>query len=186
MRDVLLHAGCFGRGFSGKTFLNKQLSQQYWRGHGIKSLVFDPNEEKDWGPQAFVTSDEEKFWAMVWKYETGCAVFVEEAAESIKRDNSKTSLFTRVRHRGHRLHVSGHSGTNLTPEQRNQLHILFLFQQTPKAAAMWSETFMDQRIGEATELGQYEFLYCVLWGDKSTEKTKNLVVKKKLVVPWVV
>lgn len=184
MREVLLHAGCFGRGFSGKTFLNKKLSRQYWSGHGIKSLVFDPNEEKDWGDQAWVTSDEEKFWDMVWKRETRCAVFVEEAAESIKRDGSKTSLFTRIRHRGHRLHVSGHSGTNLTPEQRNQLHVLFLFQQPPKAAAIWAETFMDERIKTAADLGQYEFLHCVLWGDNSTGKTRNLVEKRKLVASW--
>jgi len=140
----------------------------------------DPNEEKDWGPQAFVTKDEEKFWDMVWHRETGCALFVEEAAESINRDRDKTSLFTRVRHRGHRLHVSGHSGTNLTPEQRNQLHVLFLFQQTPKASALWRETFMDERMMRAVDLGQYEFLHCVLWGDNG----KNLVRKCKLTVPW--
>ncbi len=126
--------------------------------------------ERDWGTQAFVTNE------MVWKRETGCALFVEEAAETIARDNEKTGLFTRVRHRGHRLHVSGHSGTNLKPEQRNQLHVLNLFQQTPKAAAAWCETFMDKRIMEATTLAQYEFLNCVLWGDNG----KNLVVKRKL------
>lgn len=175
MRDVILHAGIFGRGYSGKTFLSKQLSKQYWNGHGVKSLVLDVNKEK-WGDQAFVTDDEELFWDMVWNRETGCALFVEEAAETIGRDNSKTGLFTRVRHRGHRLHVSGHSGTNLTPEQRNQLHVLFLFQQTPKAAAMWKETFMDDRMMQAVDLAQYEFLHCVLWGDNG----RNLVQKRKL------
>ncbi len=179
-RDVIAHAGAFGRSLSGKTFLNKQLSRQYWRGHGIKSLVLDLNRESDWGDQAWVTDDEEKFWDMVWKYETGCACFVEDASESIARDNSKTSLFTRVRHRGHRLHVSGHSGTNLTPEQRNQLHVLFLFQQTKKASEAWRETFMDERIMEAMNLAQYAFLHCVMWGDNG----RNLVKKCKLSVPW--
>ncbi len=103
---------------------------------------------------------------------------MQEAAESIKRDGEKTSLFTRIRHRGHRLHVSGHSGTNLTPEQRNQLHVINLFQQTPEAAKKWRETFMDERIMQATTLAQYEFLHCVLWGDNG----RNLVKRCKLAV----
>jgi hypothetical protein len=174
-RDVILHVGTFGRGFSGKTTLNKQQSAAYWENYGIKSLVLDKNREK-WNRGAFVTDNEELFWNMVWHREKGCALFVEEAAETIARDNGQTSLFTRVRHRGHRLHVSGHSGTNLLPEQRNQLHVLNLFQQTPKAAAIWRETFMDERIMEACELAQYEFLHCVLWGDNG----KNLVKRCKL------
>lgn len=177
MRDVILHAGTFGRGFSGKTFLNKELSRNYWSQHGIKSLVLDPNRE-NWGAQAWVTDDEEKFWWMVWHKETSCALFVDEAGETIKRDDEKSSLFTRVRHRGHRMHVMGHSGVNLLPKQREQLHVLFLFQQTRKAAQMWVETFMDERIMEATTLAQYEFLHCVLWGDSG----KNLVRKAKLTV----
>lgn len=176
MRDVILHVGCFGRGFSGKTFLNKRCSRAYWQNYGIKSLVLDPNNEKDWGPQAWVTTDEDEFWRMVWHRETGCALFVEEAAESIKRDNDKTPLFTRVRHRGHRLHVSGHSGTNLKPEQREQLHVIYLFQQTPKAAQLWREVFMDERILGATTLRQYEFLWCILWGDNGRNLVKKCVL----------
>lgn len=177
MREVILHAGIFGRGFSGKTFLAQKLSRQYWAGHGVKSLKFDPNRE-NWGGQCWTTDDEQKFWDMVWHRETGCALFVEEAAESIARAPDKVSLFTRVRHRGHRLHVIGHSGINLTPEMRNQLHVLFLFQQTPRAASLWRETFMDDRIMQAVDLAQYEFLHCVLWGDNG----RNLVRRCKLAV----
>jgi hypothetical protein len=178
MRDVILHAGIFGRGFSGKTYLAKNLSKVYWSNHGVKSLVLDPNLESDWGSQAWVTNDPDKFWDMVWRREKRCALFVEEAAESLARDNEKTSLFTRVRHRGHRLHVSGHSGVNLLPQQREQLHVLFLFQQTRKASQLWAETFMDERLLAATDLAQYEFLHCVLWGDNG----KNLVRRSKLAV----
>ena len=177
MRDVILHAGTFGRGFSGKTFLNKSFSRSYWRNHGIKSLVLDPNKD-DWGPQAWVTDDEEKFWDVVWKRETGCAVFMDEAAETIKRDNENVPLFTRIRHRAHRLHVMGHSGVNLLPQQREQLHCLFLFQQTERAAKMWVETFIDPRLMQSTELNQYEFLRCILYGDNG----KNFVRKEKLQV----
>ena len=176
-RPVILHAGTFGRGLSGKSLLNRENSKAYWRNHGIKSLKLDPNRE-DWGPQCWVTDDPEKFADMVWKRETGCAIFVEEAAEMISRDNENTPFFTRVRHRGHRLHVMGHSGTNLLPQQREQLHVLFLFQQTLKAAKIWAETFMDERILEATSLAQYEFLHCVMWGDNG----RNLVKKSRLAI----
>lgn len=178
MRDVILHVGTFGRGLSGKTFLNKQLSREYWRNNGIKSLVLDPNTDGTWGPQAWVTKDEDKFWDMVWNRETGCVLFVDEAVETIARDDEKTSLFTRVRHRGHRLHVMGHSGVNLKPQQREQLHVLFLFQQTEKAAKIWVETFMDKRLMASTDLIQYEFLHCVLYGKDG----RNSVEKRKLVV----
>lgn len=177
-RDVILHVGTFGRGFSGKTTLNKQMAGEYWARHGVKSLVLDKNREQ-WPVGCWVTDDEDKFWDMVWRREVGCALWVEEAAESIARDNDKTSLFTRVRHRGHRMHVSGHSGVNLLPQQREQLHVLNLFQQTPKAAKIWAETFIDERIMTAISLGQYEFLHCVLWGDNG----RNLVKRCRLVLP---
>ncbi len=132
--------------------------------------------KENWGPQTWVTDDEEKFMDMVWRRETGCAVFIEEAAEMIKRDNEKNSLFTRIRHRGHRLYVMGHDGTNLLPQQRNQIHVLFLFQQTQQAAKIWANTFIDERIYAATTLAQYEFLYCVLYG----KDRRNLIEKRIL------
>jgi hypothetical protein len=108
---------------------------------------------------------------MVWNRETDCALFVEEAAETIARDSEKTSLFTRVRHRaavpgvtpGHRLHVVGHSGANLLPMQRNQIQTLYLFKQTEKGAELWAEEFGDEGIMQAVTMNQYEFLYCRAW-----------------------
>lgn len=166
--NTLLHYGIFGPGLSGKTTLAKQLSRFYWRKDRIKSLVLDPNNDSDWGPQAWVTNDEDLFWDMVWYREVDCALFVEEAAETIARDNSKTSLFTRVRHRrgpngpGHRLHIIGHSGSNLLPQQRDQVHTLYLFKQTPKSADIWAEQFCDKRIMKSCYLNKYEFLFCRL------------------------
>src|SRR5664280_448064 len=94
-----LHFGIFGPGLSGKTTLAMYLSRGYWTPWRTKSLVQDPNLD-EWGAQAWVSNDEEKFWDMVWHREKNCALFVEEAGETIKRDSEKTSLFTRVRHRG--------------------------------------------------------------------------------------
>ena len=163
-----LHFGIFGPGLSGKTTLAQKLSQSYWRNWRVKSLVLDPNLE-NWGPQAWVTNDEDRFWDMVWNREVDCALFVDEGTETIARDKEKTPLFTRVRHRknpndpkspGHRLHIIGHSGASLLPVQRNQIHTLYLFRQTPKAAELWAEEFSDERIMASTNLNQYQFLFC--------------------------
>ena len=167
-----LHTGIFGPGLSGKTTLAVYLSRMYWQNHRVKSLVLDPNfclEGNIWGSQAWVTDDEEKFWDMAWHREVDCALFVDEAAETIKRDNEKTALFTRIRHRrgpggpGHRLHVIGHSGSNLLPVQRQQIHTLYLFRQDPDSADLWSRQFADERIQAATTLNQYQFLWCRLY-----------------------
>lgn len=146
-------------GLSGKTTLAQSLSRAYWRDCRIKSLVLDPNGD-DWGPQAFVTKSEPVFWEMVWHRETGCALFVEEATETIARDPEKNSLFTRVRHRHHRLHVLGHAGQNLLPVQREQMHTVYLFRQSAKGAELWAEQFADDRILASTTLPQYHFMRC--------------------------
>ena len=136
-----LHYGIFGPGLSGKTTLAMHLSRHYWVNHRVKSLVLDPNIDQ-WGNQAWVTNDPDRFWDMVWNRETDCALFVEEAAETIARDNEKTSLL---------------------PMQRNQIQTLYLFKQTEKGAETWAEELGDERIREATTLNQYEFLYCRAW-----------------------
>jgi hypothetical protein len=156
-----LHVGIFGPGLSGKTTLAKSLSRDYWNHHGIKSLVLDPNLET-WGQQAWVTDDEKKFWPMFWK-EKRCAVFIDEAADTVARNRGKSSVFTRSRHQGHKVHVLGHSGASLLPEMRLQLHTLFLFRQPNSAAEVWAELYADTDIFRACELRQFEFLRCRLY-----------------------
>lgn len=156
-----LHCGIFGPGDSGKTTLAQHLSREFWR-RGIKSLVLDPNREKGWGIQSFVTDDEDVFQRMFWR-EKSCVCFIEEATETISRDAAKNSLFTRGRHRGHKIVVIGHSGTSLLPVHRIQLHTLFLFRQPESAAEIWAELFADRRIVSCSSLEQYEFLHCELF-----------------------
>lgn len=161
MSGSRLHVGVFGPGDSGKTTLVKQLSVSFWRDGGFKSLVFDPNLE-NWGIHAFVTNDEETFLRMFWKNER-CFCVIEEAAETIRRDNEKNSLFTRGRHRGHKICVVGHSGTNLLPMHRVQLSTLFLFRQPQSAAKIWAELFAEEKILECANLKRFEFLHCQLF-----------------------
>lgn len=158
-----LHVGIFGPGQSGKTTLAKALARSYWEDFEIPSVVLDPNGEI-WGKHCQVFTDEAPFWQKVWSIKSH-AVFVEEAAETIRRDNEKIKFFTRIRHKGHKIHVSGHSGTNLLPVMREQLSTVFLFRQSPRNCDMWFEMLMDERIFAASTLKQYEFLECQLFGN---------------------
>lgn len=156
-------AGIFGPKLSGKTTLAKELSRQYWLRSGRRSLVLDPNLE-DWGPQAWVTADEEKFWNAVWRQPIvgntkPSLVIVEEAAETINRDKGLTSVFTRLRHLHHKLIVIGHSGENLLPIMRQQLDTLYLFRQSPDDAERWARSMTQEGFLDAAELQQYEFLF---------------------------
>lgn len=155
-----LHVGIFGPGLSGKTTLAKMLSRQYWLS-GIKSIVLDPVGD-NWGPQAFATADPQKFLAMI-SAERQCAVFIDESSETIDRDKTKTPLFTRIRHNGHRMHVIGHDGMSLLPVMRQQLQTLFLFRQDRKPLKVWAELLSEPQILQAAELDQYEFLWCRLY-----------------------
>lgn len=146
-----------GPKLSGKTTLAMALSREYWRKHKMRSLVLDPNLD-NWGKQAWVTDNEEKFWAAVWKTQR-CLVIVDEAAETINRDKGLTAVFTRLRHRHHKLIVIGHSGTNLLPIMRQQLDTLYLFRQAEDDAKRWCKDMTQPGFEAAVELEQYDFLY---------------------------
>ena len=149
--------GIFGPKLSGKTTLAIALSQDYWRRFKMRSLVLDINLDT-WGKQAWVTNDENKFWKAVWNSRNSL-VIVDEATETINRDKDLVPVFTRLRHLNHKLLVIGHSGVNLLPIMREQLDTLYLFRQSKKAAAMWSEAMTQEGFNEATTLSQYEFLF---------------------------
>lgn len=152
-------AGIFGPKLSGKTTLAMELSRQHWVRAGRRSLVLDINLE-DWGAQAWVTADEEKFWRTVWKPEgKPSLVIIDEAAETINRDKGLTRVFTRLRHLHHKLIVIGHSGENLLPIMRQQLDTLYLFRQAPEDSERWARSMTQEGFLAASELAQYEFLY---------------------------
>lgn len=167
--------GIFGPGLSGKTTLARHLSRSYWYDcePGKKSLVLDPNLEK-WGEQAWVTNDSVAFEKMAFDLETGCMVFVDESSETIARDKDKTKFFTRIRHRGHKLHVIGHTGSSLLPVQREQIQTLFLFRQPESAAKVWAELFGNKKILEACSLHQHEFLWCRFYEGTAERRTLKL------------
>ncbi len=153
----MINGGIFGPKLSGKTTLAKALSKEYYAKKGIRSLVFDPHLDRDWGNQAWLTNNPDQFWAAVWKAQ-GCLVIAEEAAVTIDRDGDLVPVFTMLRHNRHRLLIVGHSGRELTLGMRNNMDTLYLFKQGPAIAKIWTETIADKRIMECTTLDQYEFL----------------------------
>lgn len=167
-----LHVGIFGPGQSGKTTLAKWISRMYWEKHNIKSLILDPNCES-WGKHATVFSleEEDNFWFQCWRYKS-MALFVEESADTIKRDRELIPVFTRIRHQGHKLHVSGHDAMDLLPVMRRQLSTLFLFRQSEESAGVWARQYTDKRIFESCKLLQFEFLECHLFGDVKKKTLK--------------
>jgi hypothetical protein len=151
-------AGIFGPKLSGKTTLGKWLSYQYWTRQKRRSLVLDPNLE-NWGAWSWVTNDEAKFWAAVWKGGPPSLVIVDESTEMINRDKGLTAVFTRLRHYHHKLIVIGHSGESLLPIMRQQLDTLYLFRQSPDDAERWARSMTQRGFLTAEELNQFEFLY---------------------------
>lgn len=150
-------AGIMGPKLSGKSTLARKLSEEYWRRCHMRSFVLDPNLD-NWGKQAWVTNDEDKFWAAVWSTRNAL-VIVDEAGETINREKDLIPVFTRLRHLHHKLIVIGHSGVNLLPIMRQQLDTLYLFRQSKKAAAIWCEDMTQEGFMGATELNEYEFLF---------------------------
>ena len=153
-----LHVGVFGPSLCGKSTVVNSLSASMYK-EGFKTLSLDPNGY-DIGPQAEVHTDEGAFWARVWSCER-CFVIVEESAETIKRNKDLTPLFTRIRHKGHKLCVTGHNGADLLPVMRRNITTLYLFKQSVKSCELWFEdTTLDPLIYEAAKLPDegYEFI----------------------------
>lgn len=151
-------AGVIGPKLSGKTTLAKELSRQYWNRQARRTLVLDPNLQ-DWGPQAWVTDDEEKFWRVVWGSKTPSLVIVDESTEMINRDKELIPVFTRLRHLNHKLIVCGHGAYNFLPIMRQQLDTLYLFRQSDYDAEIWARDMTQPGFRDAENLPQYEFLY---------------------------
>lgn len=165
----MISGGIFGPKLSGKTTLAKHLSREYYRGKAIRSLVFDPHLDSDWGNQAWVRSNAEEFWAAVWRARD-CLVIADEAAVTIDRNNDLVPVFTMLRHNRHRLLIIGHSGRELTLGMRQNLDTLYLFRQGNDISKIWAGVFPRSGAEECVNLDQYEFLY--IRSFKPTEKQK--------------
>lgn len=162
--------GIFGPTLSGKSTLAHELSRQYWARCKIRSLVLDPHVET-WGEHAWVTDDEEAFYATAWKT-TDSLVIIEETSATIQRAKELIPMFTRLRHQRHHLMVIGHSGMDLLPVMRQQLTTVYLFRQPESAAKVWAENFAQKDLLSCMELQQYEFVHFESYGVPCKQKLK--------------
>jgi Ni2+-binding GTPase involved in maturation of urease and hydrogenase len=153
----MFRSGVFGPSLCGKTTLVKAIAKEYQGKYRLRTIVLDPNLDRDWGQLATVTNDEKAFWQTIWGTKS-CLVIVEESSETISRNKELIGVFTRLRHLQHKLIVVGHTGMSLLPVMRDQIDTLYLFLQSEKSAKKWCEDFCDQRLMEATRLNQYEFI----------------------------
>lgn len=149
--------GAFGTTECGKSTLARELSRQYYKLHGIRSLIWDPHVEH-WGKHAFVTADFDEFDRMVWA-RRGDLVIIEDASMTVERNRDLTPYFTAIRHQEHRIFVCGHGASDLLPTMRKQLDTLYLFQQDEDSVKDWKKIFPKGGVEAAILLDQYEFLH---------------------------
>lgn len=168
----MINAGIFGPKLSGKTTLAKALSRQYFIQQHLKTIVLDINED-EWGGHAVSTSDEQKFWKLVWESKK-CLIIVDEAAATIRRERTLIPVFTRLRHNNHLLITIGHSGMDLLPIMRQQLDTLFLFRQPISSAKVWAEVFTENGLLESVNLSQFEFIRHELYGHPKRQKLAKI------------
>jgi hypothetical protein len=158
----MIRGGIFGPSLSGKTTLGINLSRDYWTKKGIRSLVYDP-QDNVWGPQAWQTTDEKHFLQVV-RTTRNALVIIDDASVTIKRDRDLLDLFTTLRHNEHRLLVIGHTASDLIPPMRKQLETLFLFWQDRDEAIIWEKLFPRSNLSRAFDLEQYHFLMARRFG----------------------
>ena len=160
----MIRGAIIGMSMSGKTTLAKHISKAYWTKGKMRSLVLDPNyDEGPYGPHALVFRDEPKFWDAVWK-SRGLLIIVDEAAETIARNDDLTPVFTRLRHLNHVLLVVAHRATNLTPIMREQIDTIYLFRQSAKNCEIFAEIFADPSLEKAQSLPKYHYIFAELYG----------------------
>jgi len=157
-----------GQGGCGKTFAAMTTSAQAFRQERRRSIVYDPNGY-DWGRHAIVFTGGRvgAFWDFAWR-QRNCFVYVDEVVTSMPRDADCNEHFTRIRHRGHQLHMLLHVATNLLPMQRGQANTLYLFNQDPASAKVFASEWNEPRALDATTLRKREFINFQKFADPLT------------------
>lgn len=160
----MIVGGIFGPKKSGKTTLARELAKSYWAGEDRASLVFDPNLDTwpdcCWQPPTEYAGSENYeavFWHTVWTTKNKL-IICDDAANTINRNPELNDVFTRINHNGHKLLVIGHSGTNLLPQHREQLDVVYLFRNTTESGRWWYDVFGYDDCFKINGLKRYEFL----------------------------
>lgn len=157
-----IRAAIIGGSEDGKTFLATGLSRGWWARDGFRSIVFDPYAwENDWGPQAKVFTDFDRWRAVIDRIrpEQKFAAIWDEATDNGGRDRDNAGLLTAIRHNCDRMLVIGHGYSAMLPIMRGSLTDVILALRDPDEARDWARLFVDEAVMQATKLKQYEFLH---------------------------
>jgi hypothetical protein len=154
-----IRCAVIGGSESGKTFRTIGYSRGMWRYYRMRSIVFDPwPEENDWGPQAWVTSDFER-WKRAVTGTKGCVAIWDEATANGGRDRENVPLFSEIRHRHPAIFCIGHAYSSILPLMRINLTDLVMTLADPDDAAEWAKIMKDPAVMQATQLQQYEYMH---------------------------
>lgn len=160
-----MHCIILGIGGMGKSTVAFKLAQQHVdRGEGV--LILDPNNDPGWPAGANVrklTGDGAplRFLALA-KRSIRCALFIDEAGESIGRGKHAAELkwlTTRCRHWGHRSYIIGQRAQLVEPTVRSQCTTGYVFRQSVMDAKILANDFADDALLRASSLGVGEFLF---------------------------
>jgi hypothetical protein len=151
-----LYFGCLGQGKSGKTTLCKQMAAGFRKGGvGVLALTL-PHD--NWPAANWQTSDPARFVTMFNKAEK-CACFIEFSDASVGKYNTAFSdMFTKGRHRGHRVFGIAQRHTQIHPTIRDQWDAFWLFSCGIKTADILADEFGDAAILEAATYPRYKYL----------------------------
>lgn len=160
-----MHNIVLGVGGMGKSTLAFALAQQHVdRGEGV--LILDPNNDQGWPTGPLVrklTGDGAplRFLALAKKSQR-CALFVDEAGESIGRGKHAADLkwlTTRCRHWGHRTYIIGQRAQLVEPTVRSQCTTGYIFRQSVMDSKLLAQDFADEGLLRASSLSIGQFLY---------------------------
>lgn len=156
-----VRAVVIGGSQSGKTSLAAGLSRGFWRHCGLRSIVFDPWREIDFGAHAWVTSDFAEWRRAVWGVK-GCVAVWDEATTNGGGDEDNVDLFTAIRHNHPALVAIGHDYGSVLKRMRVNLTDLFLALSDADDARRWAGAMKDADVTKAADknlMPQYAFLH---------------------------
>lgn len=156
-----IRAAVVGGSQSGKTSLMAGLSRGLWDRYRVRSIVFDPWCEIQWGAQAWVTDDFPR-WRRAVFGSHGCIAIWDEATTNGGDDKSNVDLFSEIRHNHPAIIAGGHCYSAFLKKMRVNLTDLFLALADPDDAKQWAGAMKDPDVLQAADkvkMPQYAFLH---------------------------
>jgi len=158
-----IRAAIIGGSQCGKTFRAAGYARGFWRGRGLRSLVFDPwKGETNWGEGAWVTPNFET-WRRVVTNTSGCvAIWDEATTHGGDDDDENAGFFSEIRHRHPAIFALGHCHSAIGRKLRVNLTDLFLALSDDVDAMLWARTMKDPELRNAANaavLPRFHFMH---------------------------